>query len=420
MNNSNTPTLRRQIGLFGATAIGIGAIIGSGIFVVIGIVAGLSGPALVISILIAGVIALFSALSVAELSSYMPVEGGVYLIAGKLLSPFAGFTAGWIWVFSNIFMGAVESLGFAHYFSAFFPTLPIKGIAIFFCLIFVVINYHGIQTTTLLNNTLVLLKVMILFFFITFGLLFFNSSHFTPISPSGMQGILAGSALIFFAYTGFARVTLMGEEVVSPNETIPRSIYLALGVSTAIYLLVGIVAIGLVPYSVLAQTGSPLTSAMSITQNSFAIYLVSMGAFISTASVLLTTIMGVSRIMYAMAKTGDMPEILSKIHPRYDAPHAAIIATGAGMILAILFADLMLVVAVSTFAMLVYYLIVDLTALRIPRKSQVYPFIVPLIGVISCGSLIVFLTPNAWIIGVIGLGCGVIWYGIRRNLLIIP
>lgn len=278
MKTTTSPALKRQIRLVGATAIGVGAIIGSGIFVVIGIVAGVSGPALIISMVIAGIIALFSALSVAELSSYMPVEGGVYLIAGRLFSPFAGFIAGWIWIFSNIIMGAVESLGFAHYFSAVFPGIPLKGIALVFCLIFILINYHGIQTTTLINNGLVLAKIMILLFFIIFGLWFFNIGNFAPATPVGPSGVLTGAALFFFAYTGFARVTLLGEEIVNPNETIPRSIYLALGISVLIYLLVGIVALGLVPSSVLAQNGSPLTSAMSITNNSLAIHLISFGA----------------------------------------------------------------------------------------------------------------------------------------------
>src|SRR5512137_2371248 len=129
--------LKREIGLFGATALGIGAIIGSGIFVVTGIVADIAGPAMIISVLIAGIIALFSALSVAELSAFLPEEGGTYAYAQKLISPFAGFIAGWIWIFSNIFVGAAVSLGFAHYFVTLFPAVPIKGIAVIICLIFI-------------------------------------------------------------------------------------------------------------------------------------------------------------------------------------------------------------------------------------------------------------------------------------------
>lgn len=175
------PVLKREIGLFGATALGIGAIIGSGIFIVTGIVAGISGPAMIVSVLIAGFIALFSALSVAELSAYMPEEGGTYAFAQKLVSPFTGFVAGWIWIFSNIFIGAAVSLGFAHYFVSLFPALPVKGIAVTICLVFIIINFIGLKESALLNNALVTLKVLILMFFIAFGLGFFSGSHLIPL-----------------------------------------------------------------------------------------------------------------------------------------------------------------------------------------------------------------------------------------------
>lgn len=116
-----------------------------------------------------------------------------------------------------------------------------------------------------------------------------------------------------------------------------------------------------------------------------------------------------------MAKTGDMPAILNRVHPRYHTPHYAVLVTGAGMILAILFADRALVVAVSTVAMLVYYAIINLTTLKIPREFQVYPIVVPVVGAISCCCLVIFLTPAAWIIGIVGMVSGVIWYGIRRK-----
>ncbi|MCK9591300.1 MAG: APC family permease [Methanoregula sp.] len=222
--------LKREIGFFGATALGIGAIIGSEIFVVTGIVAGIAGPTIIISVLIAGIIALFSALSVAEMSAYLPEEGGTYAYAQKLISPFAGFIAGWIWIFSNIFVGAAVSLGFGHYFVTLFPAIPVKGIGVIICLIFIIINYIGLKESTILNNTLVTLKVLILLFFVVFGLGYFSGGHVTPFAPAGISGVLSGAALIFFAYTGFARVTIMAEEVKDPEKTIPRSIYLALAI----------------------------------------------------------------------------------------------------------------------------------------------------------------------------------------------
>ena len=408
--------LKREIGLFGATALGIGAIIGSGIFVVTGIVAGIAGPAMIISVLIAGIIALFSALSVAELSVFLPEEGGTYAYAQKLISPFAGFIAGWIWIFSNIFVGAAVSLGFAHYFVTLFPAIPVKGIAVIICLIFTVINYIGLKESTLLNNLLVTLKVLILLFFIAFGLGFFNGSNMMPFAPAGISGILSGAALIFFAYTGFARVTIMAEEVKDPEKTIPRSIFLALAISTVLYILVSVIAVGLVGASGLSQSGSPLAAAIGITGSTPAVLLISAGAMIATASVLLTTIMGISRIMFAMARTGDLPAFLKRIHPRFSTPHYAIWISGACMIAAIILADLTLVVAVSTFAMLIFYLIANIAAFKLPSENRQYPSIVPIIGAVSCFGLIAFLTINSWIIGIIGLAIGIFWYGIKRRI----
>jgi APA family basic amino acid/polyamine antiporter len=406
--------LKREIGLFGATALGIGAIIGSGIFIVTGIVAGIAGPAMVLSVLIAGAIALFSAMSVAELGAFIPEEGGMYAYAGKLISPFAGFIAGWIWVFSNIFVGAAVSLGFAHYFVTLVPAVPVKIIAVIVCIIFVVINYTGLKESTLLNDLLVTVKVLILLFFVAFGLSFFTGSHFTPPAPSGMTGILSGAALIFFAYTGFARVTIMAEEVKEPEKTIPASIYLALAISTILYVLVSVVAVGLIGTPNLAQSGSPLADAIRVTGSPAAVLLISLGAMIATASVLLTTIMGISRIVFAMARNADLPSFLGRVSARFSTPRYAIWFTGIFMVAAILLADLTLVVAVSTLAMLIFYFIANIAALRIPREHQRYPWVVPVIGAVTCAGLVFFLEINSWVIGITGLAVGIAWYGMRR------
>jgi APA family basic amino acid/polyamine antiporter len=410
------PALKRGIGLFGATALGIGAIIGSGIFIVTGIVAGTAGPAMILSVLVAGAIAVFSAMSVAELGAFLPEEGGTYAYAGKLISPFAGFLAGWIWIFSNIFVGAAVSLGFAHYFVVLFPAVPVQAIAVIICTVFTMINYAGLKESVLFNNVLVTLKVLILLFFIAFGLGFFRPANFIPFAPAGAAGVLGGAALIFFAYTGFARVTLVAEEVQDPETTIPRSIYLALGLSTVLYILISIVAVGLAGAPALAQSGSPLAAAIQVTGSPAAVLLVSLGAMIATASVLLTTIMGISRIVFSMARNNDLPALLGRIHPRFGTPHYAVLITGVFMVGAVLLADLTLAVAVSTFAMLVFYLIANLAALNIPGHFQRYPRAVPVTGALTCAGLAFFLTGSSWIIGMIGLATGIAWWGIRRSV----
>jgi APA family basic amino acid/polyamine antiporter len=402
--------LKKEIGLFSATAIGIGTIIGAGIFVVTGIVAGLAGPAIIISMIIAGIIAILNALSFSELSAFLPKEGGVYIFAHELISSNAGFIAGWMWVFSNIFVGAAVSLGFAHYVVAISQTLPAKLIAVIICLVFIVLNYLGVRKTAILNNLLVSTKLFILTFFVALGVGYFNGSYFTPFIPTGSFGILQGSALIFFAYTGFARITTMAEEVKDPSRTIPRSIILALVTSTVIYLFVSLTAVGLVGYNDLSSTGSPLVEAIKVTGSQAAVSLIAMGAMVATTSVLLTTILGVSRVTFAMARNDDFPKFLSKIHPKYETPYYAIWITGLLMILAIIFADLTRVVTVSTFASLIYYLIANLAALRLREKVRRYSLFVPVISLLSCLGLLMFLTFDSWIIGVIAIGIGIVYY----------
>lgn len=410
----DTPVLKREIGLFGATALGIGAIIGSGIFIVTGIVAGVAGPAMIVSIVIAGLIAVFSAGSVAELAAYLPEEGGTYAYARRLLSPFAGFIAGWIWIFANIFVGAAVALGFAHYLATLLPGTSVTIIAVAVCLVFTALNYRGAKESVLFNDVLVVLKVVILLVFISAGLLFFRPENLVPFAPSGSHGILNGAALIFFAYTGFARVTLVAEEVREPVVTIPRSIFLALGISAVLYLLVSTVAAGVAGAPALAGSGAPLADAIRVTGNSPVLLLVSAGAMIATASVLLTTILGISRIVFSMSRNRDLPGFLAAIHPRFCTPHTAVAVTGAGMIAVILLADLPLAVSVSTFAMLVFYLIANLAALRLPERGRRYPSWVPAIGAASCAGLAVFLSPVSILIGCAGVVTGALWYAGTR------
>ncbi len=402
--------MKRDIGLWSATAIGVGAIIGAGIFVVTGVAAGAAGPAIIVSMIITGIVAAFTALSFSELSAVLPREGGAYIFARELISPYVGFIAGWMWIFSNIFTGAAVSLGFAHYFGAVSPQLPTKFVAVAISLVFISLNYIGVRHSATLNNVLVSVKIAILIFFVALGVGYLNISHFTPFAPNGFSGVLEGSSLIFFAYAGFARIAIMAEEVKDPRHTIPRSLVLSLGISMVIYLLVSFVGIGLVGYVGLSRTGSPLAEAIHVTGSHYAVLLVSLGALVATASVLLTTILGVSRVTFAMARENDLPGLLSKIHSKYKTPYVAIWISGTLMIVAAVFADLNQVIAVSNFASLLYYSIANVAALRLDRKVRRYHTLVPAVGLLSCLSLLVFLKLDAWLVGVIGLGLGTVYY----------
>ncbi len=410
--------LEPTLGLLDATAISVGAIIGAGIFVVTGIVAGMAGPALVISMMIAAIVSLFTALSFADLSAWLPREGSVYEFSYRLISPFAGFAAGWMYILGNIFGGAAVSLGFAYYFASLFPVLHPKLIAALICLSFTAINYIGIRQSALVNNILVISKLIILIFFIIFGLSYIKLDNFSPFIPS-YTGIVYGACYIFFAYGGFARVAVVAEEVKNAEQTVPRAMLLSLLISTIFYLLIGMVAIGLVGAAGLSSSSSPLSKAIGMTGSSAAVFLVIIGGLMATSSVLLTSILGVSREVYAMALRNDLPDVFSRLHSEHDTPHYAIWISGIIMILLVLSVDLTRVVAISTFGQLVYYALANFSDLRLRALKKVHGKKVPVLGSVSCLALLVFLyfiSPESWIAGAAGLTFGGTYYLMRRRL----
>jgi APA family basic amino acid/polyamine antiporter len=410
--------LKRCLGLWSATAIGVGAIIGGGIFVVTGIVAGYAGSALIISIIVAAAIALITALSFTELSSWQPVEGSAYEYIRQLVSPFAGFLSGWMWVISNTFGGAAVSLGFAYYLRAAIPTIPANIVAAILCLTFTSLNYFGVRKSALINNILVAFKLSILAFFIIFGIFFFNPAHFTPFEPFSTN-IFYGAFFIFFAYGGFARATIIAEEVENARRNVPRAVLLSLTISTIVYILVGVISVGLSGANELANSNSPLASAVSFSGSSLAVQIVSFGGMIATASVLLTGILGVSRMMFSMARRKDLPVRLSVVHARFRTPYVSIWTVGIAMTLLVLFIDLTNVVAISTFSLLFWYSLANFSAFRLKIKKRLFPRVIPILGMASCLTLFVmvfFLLPTAFYAGASFLIGGTAYYNLKRRL----
>ncbi len=398
--------------LFDATAISLGAIIGGGIFVVTGIVAGLAGSALVLSILLASVISLFTALSFVELALWAPAEGGGYEFASKLISPFAGFLVGWMWIVSNLFSGAAVSLGFSHYLVSLFPVVPFKLAVILLCLAFTVLNYLGIKHSARVNNFLVVTKISILLLFVGVGVFHFRPANFGDPLRSG-RGILYGAFYIFFAFAGFARVTLVAEEVKEARKTVSKAIILSLAISAIIYVLVGTTALGLAGAGVLAGSKSPLSDAIKTVGNPVLVYLVSTGGLLAMASVLLTSILGVSRMMFAMSRRGDLPSVLGRLHRRFKTPDVSVLVVGVLVTVLALFFDLTKVVVLSTFASLFYYTLANYSALRLPSAAKVYPRLVPGVGLGTCLLLFLFVPGYLWPEGLVCLLAGVAYYWIR-------
>jgi APA family basic amino acid/polyamine antiporter len=304
----------------------------------------------------------------------------------------------------------VVSLGFASYLAIFIP-LPVNMMAAAACLTITLINYLGTKESGLVNDILVVIKLLVLIFFVAFGMGAIKVSNFSPFMPNGESGIMQGAAIIFFAYSGFARVTIVSEEVKNPRKNVPLAIILALGISTLIYVFVSFVAVGLVGYRELASTGSPLAdAAMSESKN--AAVLVSLGALVATLSVLLTTLLGLSRISFAMARNKDFPALFAKLHPKRATPSNAVLVFGLIMTIFAAFTNLMQAAAISNFASLLYYAIANIAALRL--EKPVYPRAIPILGLITSVMLLFFLARDAWIIGLIACAAGVAYYFFRK------
>ncbi len=406
--------------MWSAAAINVGAIIGGGIFVVTGIVAGVAGSAFTISMILAAVIALLTALSFAQLTIWQPVEGSGYEYVRQLVSPFAGFLSGWMWMIGNTFAGAAVSLGFGFYLAAAFPSLPVKIVAVIVSLAFTALNSIGVRQSAIINNALVVVKLVVLAFFIVFGIFYVNTANFLPFQPLS-SGVLFGAYYIFFAYAGFARATIIAEEVKDAKRNVPRAVVLSLVISTIVYVLVGIVAVGLVGAQNLAPaiTSSPLTHAINVTGNSFAVQVIAFGGLVATASVLLTGILGVSRMAFSMARRHDLPKAFNMLSVRFGTPYVSIWIIGIVMALLAYFVDLTGVVVVSTFSLLFWYVLVNLSAFKLKCEKRLCPRWLPILGLSTCILLLVavlFVAPFAWIAGFACLFLGTVFYLVKRRV----
>lgn len=397
--SANSPGhLKRVLGLFDATAIDIGAIIGAGIFVVIGVAASVAGSGLIFSLMLAGAVSYITALSYAELSRRIPIEGGEYNFAYKVISHQAGFADGILWCLSTAVSGAVVSIGFSNYFVVLFPGLDQKLIAISIIMVMSLLNIVGIRRSSIVNDALVVMKLGILMFFILFGINQINFEHFDYPYSMGWQGIVQGAAIIFFAFAGFGRTATIAEEVKDPRNTLPRAILLALTVCTVIYVLTGFVGIGLLGADRIALSPAPIAEAISVAGSRYAVILVAIGALAATASVLLTEILGISRISFSMARNRQLPKFLSRVHPKFGTPYIAIAIAAILMAVLAYFVNFRQIIELSSFGLLGYYAVTNLSALLISRDGPPVWNLIgrarALLGLLSCLAFMAFLAQS--------------------------
>lgn len=399
-------TLFRALGLGDAIAIGLGAVIGAGIFVVSGVAAGIAGPGIILSLLIAGLAATFNGLTSAQLAARFPKAGGTYEYAYELLHPLAGFSAGWMFLASKLTAGGVVALGFASYLKAFFPALDQRWSATFAVVLLIIANIAGIKKAGLLNRIIVSITVLSLLYFISAGFEVFDSDNLLPFAPFGITGILEASAVLFFAFTGYARIATVGEEVKEPKRTIPLAIISTLIISFLLYSMVTLIALGAIGAPAMAEGGSPLFSAASAMNWPGIMTVIGIAAITAMLGVLLSQILGTSRMFFAMGRRGDLPQVLCKISSGGRVPVYGIILSGAFILLTVWLGELNFITQTASFTILVYYGIANLSALRLKDDDRFLPHWISRTGLILCILMAASLPLLSILAGIILMAAG--------------
>lgn len=376
--------LRRELGLGDAVAIGLGAVIGAGIFVISGVAAGIAGPAMLVSLLIAGAAASFNGLSSAMLAARFPYAGGTYEYGYEMLHPLAGFSAGWMFLISKLTAGGVVALGFGSYMQRFFPGLDIRWTATFALIILVMANLAGIKKAGLLNRVIVSITVLSLLYFIFSGFPVFDADHFQPFAPRGFSGVAEASGVLFFAFTGYARIATLGEEVSNPQKNIPRAIIITLISSIILYSLVSLAALGAIGADGMSASGTPLFSAAEVMKGPGVLQIIMISGTTALLGVLLSQILGTSRMFYAMGQRQDLPQSLSRISKGSGVPSYGILLSGLVILLTIWTGELTFITQTASFTILIYYSIANLAALRLDKKDHFLPRWIPWAGLILC------------------------------------
>ncbi len=417
------PVLPRQLGLLDAVSVGLGAIIGAGIFVLIGIAAGLAGSGVLLAVVLSGVSASFTALSFCELGAALPRAGGVYEYGHTLISPFVGFIMGWLWVSGNIVLGATASLGFGNYLSSAFPGIPPRAAALGLVLVVTLLNAIGTKLTAGVNNVIVAVKVLALVVFSAVGLANVNPANFGNPLGRGLAPVLQAAGLFYFAYIGFPRITTVAEEVKDPERTIPRAILLALFISMAVYLLTAAAAVGLIGWERLGESQAPLAEAAEAIGLSPLLYA---GGLLATFSVVLTSVMGQSRVFFAMARNEEVPYFLSRVHRRLGTPIYTVLLSGVIMAVLVLTVDLSSLAGLTSICVLSTHVLTNYAALRLPREGLKVRFDVrgvpvhAYLGALLSIALVASLAPSSGVLGLLVFLLGTAWYmsykGLRSKL----
>ena len=415
-------SLNRAVGSLDLTALGIGAIIGTGIFVIIGEAIAFSGPALVISFVLAGVTCIFSALAYAELASAIPVSGSAYTYAYATMGELLAWIIGWDLILEYGVSVAAVAVGWGAYFVELLDslfgvtlsesiTLPpgdggdVNIPAFFLVLAVAALLISGIRQSARSNTVMVITKLVVLAFFIVVAFTAFNGDHFSDFAPNGWSGIESAAALIFFAYIGFDAVSTGSEECRNPQRDLPIAIVGSLLIATVIYILVSIAAVGALPASELAGQDAPLAIALSEGAGiGWGADIVTFGALVAITSVVLTILYGQTRVAFSMCRDGLMPSRLANVWEKTRTPALLTLVFAIPIAILAAFVPLKEIAELVNIGTLFAFFIVNIAVIWLRRtkpemergfRVPLVP-VVPLIGAALCVYLMTKLPATTW------------------------
>ncbi|PSO87418.1 MAG: amino acid permease [Cyanobacteria bacterium QH_9_48_43] len=413
--------LKRELGVFGAAMMGMGSIVGTGVFVSIGIAAGVAGAAVILAVAMGALVATCNGLSSAQLAANHPVSGGTYEYGYQYLNPWLGFTAGWMFLLAKTASAATAALGFSSYLLNALG-LSDRGLHIPFALaavvLFTILVLTGIRRSNRTNIAIVSITLLSLLFFVAAGLPVVVSNGANHLTPSfedvsnPVARVLRASALMFVAYTGYGRIATLGEEVRKPRQTIPKAMIVTMVVIMLLYMAVAVVGIGAVGAESLSAATGEAAAPLVVAARNFGVpgssQVLAVGAITAMLGVLLNLILGLSRVLLAMARRKDMPGSMARLN-QARTPSSAVLLVGMAIACFVLIGNVKTTWSFSAFTVLIYYALTNLSALRLPEEGRLYPRWVAWIGLGNSLFLAFWVEQPIWLVGLGLILGGLIW-----------